>query len=144
VVHGLTVPLGRLWFYIPQTLSRGGRSTDAGTDVPPFTLGSRVTTFAIRRPRSSGELQVSLRAAPPEPERPVFRVGGNVIPKRHEGAEAEVGEVRIRAEGPESSETVTSSAAETVRVSFAQPPTPRNGEARTLEAEATTKSTAQQ
>ncbi|KAK4035293.1 Sodium/hydrogen exchanger family-domain-containing protein [Parachaetomium inaequale] len=88
VVHGLSIPLGKLGFYLPRTLSRGVMSSSSeGPDAAaPFALGSRVTSFAIRR-RSGGDAGNEPNAGPPPPPggRSVFRIGGSIIPKRQEG-----------------------------------------------------------
>ncbi|CAK7223601.1 hypothetical protein SCUCBS95973_005234 [Sporothrix curviconia] len=74
VVHGLSVPLGKLGFYLPRTLSRalpsspstasvGNSNSDGlfsrrrsrhGQSLPAFLIGSRVNTLSIQ-PRSDGE-----------------------------------------------------------------------------------------
>lgn len=83
VVHGLSIPLGKLGFYLPRTISRGvmSSSSEGPSVVAPFTLGSRVSSFGIRR-RSGAEPPNELSAAPPS--RPVYRIGGTVIPWKHE------------------------------------------------------------
>ncbi|KAK4102626.1 hypothetical protein N658DRAFT_410162, partial [Parathielavia hyrcaniae] len=51
VVHGLSIPLGKLGYYLPSTLSRGIASPDSdGPDrISPFTIGSRVKSFLSRQ-----------------------------------------------------------------------------------------------
>ncbi|KAK3304557.1 Sodium/hydrogen exchanger family-domain-containing protein [Chaetomium strumarium] len=84
VVHGLSIPLGKLGFYLPRTFSRSVVSS-SGIDSPnlvlPFTLGSRVSSFTTRR-RSGVDQgnEVSATAS----SRDVYRIGGTVIPKRQD------------------------------------------------------------
>ncbi|CAK7217020.1 hypothetical protein SBRCBS47491_003020 [Sporothrix bragantina] len=72
VVHGLSVPLGKLGFYLPRTLSRAlpsspssvsvgnsdgvltNRRARHGQSLPAFLIGSRVNTVSIQ-PHSDGE-----------------------------------------------------------------------------------------
>lgn len=59
VVHGLSIPLGKLGLYLPRTLSRAlpsgsshatdGHSTSRDGGPPPFHLGSRISTLVLRR-----------------------------------------------------------------------------------------------
>ncbi|KAK4226459.1 Sodium/hydrogen exchanger family-domain-containing protein [Podospora fimiseda] len=87
IVHGLSIPLGKLGFYLPRTLSRSANtsSPDEGTDfVSPFRLGSRASTLISRLPRSRrdwGELPATV---PPGGARSVYKIGGSIIPRRHE------------------------------------------------------------
>ncbi|KAK1774341.1 Sodium/hydrogen exchanger family-domain-containing protein [Copromyces sp. CBS 386.78] len=102
VVHGLSIPVGKLGFHLPRTLSKGLRSGNAsparsvlpesrrssGGPLPSFNIGSRVNTFitGMRHRRSQdghdaerhGEVDdnsqqgISLT-------RPVYRIGGAII-----------------------------------------------------------------
>ncbi|KAK3988139.1 Sodium/hydrogen exchanger family-domain-containing protein [Cladorrhinum sp. PSN332] len=86
IVHGLSIPLGKLGFYLPRTLSRANTSppNEERDSMPPFRLGSRVSTLVGRRPRSrrdSGELPAPV---PPGQSRSVFRIGGSIISTRHD------------------------------------------------------------
>ncbi|KAK3387685.1 Sodium/hydrogen exchanger family-domain-containing protein [Podospora didyma] len=89
VVHGLSIPIGKLGVHLPRTLSRGVSSASSeGRDGAPFNIGSRVTTFVTRRPKSGNspdDLPTSI-AAPSSASttRPVFRIGGSIIPPRQE------------------------------------------------------------
>jgi sodium/hydrogen antiporter len=95
IVHGLSIPLGKLGFYLPRTISRGVLSPSAEglLAVSPFAIGSRVTSFGIRR-RSGEDLEN-------EPNngtgRSVFRIGGSVIPAPQEDPS---GKRLDRREGP--------------------------------------------
>jgi len=83
VVHGLSIPLGKLGFYLPRTISRNvmSSSSDEPDTSDPFTIGSRVTSFALRR-RHGGD---SGNETDNGPERSVFRIGGSVIPRSQHG-----------------------------------------------------------
>ncbi|KAH8907149.1 hypothetical protein BR93DRAFT_896662 [Coniochaeta sp. PMI_546] len=85
VVHGLSIPLGKLGFYLPRTLSRGLHSpTDGQESTPPFSLGNRVSTFIHTRGRSrrNSEENSTPVTGQSSSNRPVYRIGGTVIPKR--------------------------------------------------------------
>ncbi|KAK3900229.1 hypothetical protein C8A05DRAFT_36135, partial [Staphylotrichum tortipilum] len=96
VVHGLSIPLGKLGFYLPRTLSRGvmsgssSPSSRANDAAAPFTLGSRVSSFGIIRRRSGVEPSLPPPGAGDTSAtttggdgsgRPVFSIGGSIIPK---------------------------------------------------------------
>lgn len=87
VVHGLSIPLGKLGFFLPRTLSRAFTSqTNSQTDLA---IGARVYTSS----GSHGALGVRRRgnvatdssgASGPQlgsgtASRPIYRVGGSVI-----------------------------------------------------------------
>ncbi|EFW98596.1 cation/H+ exchanger [Grosmannia clavigera kw1407] len=122
VVHGLSIPVGKLGLYLPRTLSRSlpsstsaGRTTglSSGTDngLPPFHIGSRVSTLVLRRSHNARRNQdqpsaptqpataadrtdVQIVLSDPDGEhnttninintaaRPVYRIGGSIIPSR--------------------------------------------------------------
>ena len=78
----MSIPLGKLGFYLPRTLSRTVNSP-TGDAAPPFRVGSRVNAlFTGRRSRrnSTGDLSTSATEASPTSSRPIFRIGGSVIP----------------------------------------------------------------
>lgn len=82
VVHGLSIPLGKLGFYLPRTLSRT-ITTPGNSDEPsnPFRIGPLV----MRLPRTS--TRASEDITPPggsrsTSARPMYRIGGSVIPKQ--------------------------------------------------------------
>ncbi|KAB5585930.1 Sodium/hydrogen exchanger family-domain-containing protein [Coniochaeta sp. 2T2.1] len=86
VVHGLSIPLGKLGFYLPRTLSRGlGTPPDTDDPTPPFSLGARVSTFIHNRGRSrrnSAEELPTPNMGQSTSNNAVYRIGGTVIPKR--------------------------------------------------------------
>lgn len=105
VVHGLSIPLGKLGFHIPRTLSRG--ITDENGNIASFNIGSRVSTIGLRLPtfnatsrRNSEERKrpsqdpIGLSTNPAGPSssgntspgvsransaRPMWRIGGTII-----------------------------------------------------------------
>lgn len=99
VVHGLSIPLGKLGYYLPRTLSRGITEENSGNHTP-FHISGRVSmnglrlpTFSISRRNSLEEeqnrVQNNTGAAAAGPEspggpkantaRPVWRIGGTLI-----------------------------------------------------------------
>ncbi|KAK4156663.1 hypothetical protein C8A00DRAFT_40877 [Chaetomidium leptoderma] len=82
VVHGLSIPLGKLGFYLPQTISRGvtASSSESRDTGAPFTIGSRVSSFAIRRQQQPGGESGNSTGS----GLPIFKIGGSVIPKLQE------------------------------------------------------------
>ncbi|KAF3766035.1 hypothetical protein M406DRAFT_290370 [Cryphonectria parasitica EP155] len=102
VVHGLSIPLGKLGYYLPQTISRavtdepetgGGafhirsRVSSSGLRLPTFVSMSRHNSDEQTRvtgPRSAGTSRANS-------VRPVWRIGGSVIPSKKSGAEGEQG-----------------------------------------------------
>ena len=85
VVHGLSIPLGKLGFYLPKTISRGvmSGSSEGNDGNVPFTLGSRVSSFGIRRRHHGAELGGEASDANASGLQ-VFSIGGSIIPKRQE------------------------------------------------------------
>ncbi|KAK1750006.1 Sodium/hydrogen exchanger family-domain-containing protein [Echria macrotheca] len=88
VVHGLSIPLGKLGFYLPRTLSRGPSSADRES-AAPFRLGSRVATLVTHRLpfRRSAEPSPGPASSPGPSSasgRDIYRIGGSVIPMRTE------------------------------------------------------------
>lgn len=79
-MHGLSVPVGKLGYHLPRTLSSAFVSHSASADPeepqPPFRLQERVNV--VRQDRD--------RRAPEEPPRPVFRIGGSIIQTNKPGA----------------------------------------------------------
>jgi hypothetical protein len=128
VVHGLSIPLGKLGFYLPRTLSRSMVSS-SGNDSPnlvlPFTLASRVSSFTARR-RSSVDQgnEVSAMAW----SRDVYRIGGTVIPKRQDDPN---GTLHDRREEVETDTNLSSNAARSGQVTPREVSTPQPG-ARTI------------
>lgn len=85
VVHGLSIPLGKLGFYLPRTLSRGHSSPTDDGPTPPFGLGARVSNFMGSRSRSRRNSDdagsIPTMAETTSANRSVYRIGGTVIPK---------------------------------------------------------------
>lgn len=87
-MHGLSIPLGKLGFYLPRTLSQAFDST-ASEDPQPFRVRERAEA-------SSGVLREHRRQTPTSgqstpatssalTERPIYRIGGTVIRDRVSG-----------------------------------------------------------
>lgn len=101
VTHGLSIPLGKLGFYLPQTISRSVTDdpTTGGASHAPFHIGSRVNSIGLRLPtfttaassarpsrRNSQEGNVrSPTQSRSNSVRPVWRIGGTVIRDRAGG-----------------------------------------------------------
>ncbi|KUI58718.1 Na(+)/H(+) antiporter [Cytospora mali] len=104
VVHGLSIPLGKLGWNLPRTLSRG--HTDEPDNAAPFSIGSRANSLALRLPtfsasrrRSSGDCgqtsssSYAVRPGAPRADavshRPMWHIGGTVIRGREERQQRE-------------------------------------------------------
>lgn len=79
-MHGLSIPLGKLGFYLPRTLSHAFDSTQV--DEPqPFHVRDRAdgpsgVLRERRRTRTSGQSTPARSAAT---DRPIYRIGGTII-----------------------------------------------------------------
>jgi hypothetical protein len=71
VVHGLSVPLGKVGYHIPRTLSSAMASQDR-EEPESFRLREAFQHNAI-------ELRQRRRGPDEEPQRPIFRVGGSYL-----------------------------------------------------------------
>lgn len=83
-MHGLSIPLGKLGFYLPRTLSRG--VTDSDLTTAPFVLGARVSSLFGGHPASRSDTE-GASGTDPSPSilpRPTHKTGGSIIPKRAE------------------------------------------------------------
>lgn len=104
VVHGLSIPVGKLGFHLPRTLSKGLKSGTAtptrsvlpesrrsnGGPLPSFNIGGRVNTLitGIRHRRSqdvmddagrNGEVSDNSQQGGIPLTRPVYKIGGTII-----------------------------------------------------------------
>ncbi|KAM7200524.1 sodium/hydrogen exchanger family protein [Naviculisporaceae sp. PSN 640] len=86
VVHGLSIPLGKLGFYLPRTLSRTVTSPNGNDqeDTPPFRFGVRVSSrfsgvITGRRPGRASGTDVSTPVTPISTG-PALKIGGSAIP----------------------------------------------------------------
>lgn len=100
VVHGLSIPLGKLGFFLPRTISRAW--TSQTTEETGFAIGERVASNALggvlrRRGRESRrESRKESRSATRENEaengsagavgRQIYKIGGRVIRDNGEGS----------------------------------------------------------
>lgn len=106
VVHGLSVPLGKIGYYLPRTFSSARDSRDEtgetisrshGASELPFRLGERISfTSSSHAGIATGRRNFMSHKwsrggggnnnnGCNEPERQVFRVGGSVVPGKPEG-----------------------------------------------------------
>ncbi|KAI1083896.1 Sodium/hydrogen exchanger family-domain-containing protein [Whalleya microplaca] len=75
VVHGLSIPLGKFGFYLPRTLSM--RTLTSPNDAPFQTSG-----LPSSLPRSRTDVNNASVEPGERPPRPLFKIGGSVIPSR--------------------------------------------------------------
>ncbi|KAI0011727.1 Sodium/hydrogen exchanger family-domain-containing protein [Xylariaceae sp. FL0662B] len=75
VVHGLSIPLGKFGFYLPRTLSK--RTLTSPRDTP-FQMSGLPSSL----PRSRTDVNSTSVEPCDRPPRPMFRIGGSVIPDR--------------------------------------------------------------
>ncbi|TVY86112.1 Na(+)/H(+) antiporter [Lachnellula willkommii] len=80
VVHGLSIPLGKLGFFLPRTLSRAFTSRSQETDevsrVSDSARPSATGVLRERRPRRGRDRSPSSAGTS---TRPIYRIGGSVI-----------------------------------------------------------------
>ncbi|KAH6621343.1 Sodium/hydrogen exchanger family-domain-containing protein [Chaetomium sp. MPI-SDFR-AT-0129] len=142
VVHGLSIPLGKLGFYLPKTLSRSlmTTSSDEPDPVLPFSLGNRVTSFTLRRRPGAGaragagagvesgigtEEGTELDTVEPDSKgHGVYRIGGSVIPNRHETTG---GGILDRRDGSDPTRNTSADVADAERASFPRNSGPSGG-----------------
>ncbi|KAI1781117.1 Sodium/hydrogen exchanger family-domain-containing protein [Hypoxylon cercidicola] len=79
VVHGLSIPLGKFGFYLPRTISRSRSS-------PNILISAQLTSRSLPLTRSRDNTGVntpteSRSASRSVSMRPVFRIGGSIIPE---------------------------------------------------------------
>jgi hypothetical protein len=81
VVHGLSIPLGKLGFFLPRTLSRAFTSQDNSennsfevTDRPRTTLSG-----VLRERRKASRQSTPTSNSASTSSRPIYRIGGKVI-----------------------------------------------------------------
>ena len=86
VVHGLSIPLGKLGFYLPRTITNALDSTSR--DEPePFHIAEHLQHGAQHiRQHHPIHSQAGRRNADQSPPRPVFRIGRSVIGERNSEA----------------------------------------------------------
>ena len=89
VVHGLSIPLGKLGFFLPRTLSRAFTSQD-NSENNSFAIGDRIRTSTSGVLRERRKRKSPSRTSPPRQStpttssgasssRPIYRIGGTVI-----------------------------------------------------------------
>lgn len=90
VVHGLSIPFGKLGYHLPRTLSRSVTDGPDGSAAAAFHIGSRVNSIGLRfsavsssrrpsedRPRTAGVQSPAPSRA--NSVRSLWRIGGSVI-----------------------------------------------------------------
>jgi len=89
VVHGLSIPLGKLGFFLPRTLSRAFTSRSQERDevsrVSDRARPSATGVLRERRPRRGHDRSPSSAATS---TRPIYRIGGSVI---HDASDVNTG-----------------------------------------------------
>lgn len=85
MVHGLTIPLGKLGFYLPRTLSQAFDSTTSD-DPQPFRVRDRAEGSSGMLRERRRRTQTSGQSTPVTVnEREMYRIGGTVIRDRNSG-----------------------------------------------------------
>lgn len=103
VVHGLSIPLGKLGFYLPRTFSHAFESNQIDEPQPfrvrDVTDGPNGVLRERRRTRTSGHSTPARSAAT---DRPIYRIGGTVIRSMASGTitPVEDGEASPNLSGP--------------------------------------------
>ena len=85
VVHGLSIPLGKLGYHLPRTISSAYISRDRDTTDPFQIVGSNQLPPDQRlglRNRQQEETTPSSNDTRPTPQPIVFKIGGSTIPPR--------------------------------------------------------------
>lgn len=99
IIHGLSIPLGKLGYQLPRTLSNAV-SRDA--DEPaPFHLPAPLPHTELRhRHRQDHPRSGNVSPGQRTPQRPIFRIGGSVIRAgKNSGASSPVGGNEGRGKG---------------------------------------------
>lgn len=114
VVHGLSIPLGKLGFYLPRTISRGVLSiSNEGPDAAlAFRVSTRVSSFGNTRRSGADSSDGPETGGLAGPSRAVFRIGGTIIPRRQDEAG---GKLPDRREGLDVSTNSSSAAVATTQ-----------------------------
>jgi hypothetical protein len=86
VVHGLSIPVGKVGFHLPRTIS-AVMTSDSTSENPqqPFNLRGRVFSRSASRERNR-HVSDTLQSPPDQPQRPLYRIGGSVIPNSSRGS----------------------------------------------------------
>ncbi|KAK0127771.1 hypothetical protein ONS96_007282 [Cadophora gregata f. sp. sojae] len=88
VVHGLSIPLGKLGFFLPRTLSRAFSTNNDEPGSFAISNYSRSSSIAgvlrQRRKKPSGDSTPNelASASASTPTRPIYKIGGSVIAQR--------------------------------------------------------------
>lgn len=83
VVHGLSVPLGKLGFYIPRVASRAVSFEPQTDNDEPAPFHIRQRTISLERALEQGLarriVNTASRSRGQSPDRPLFRIGGSLV-----------------------------------------------------------------
>lgn len=104
MVHGLSIPLGKLGFFLPRTLSRAWTSSPGASSIDIAPIGGHPNPTGIagvlreRRRRRASPTALSGASTPTQStatsSRPIYRIGGTVIRDREQ--ESSSGDVPLR------------------------------------------------
>jgi hypothetical protein len=134
VVHGLSIPLGKLGFFLPRTLSRAFTSSQGNDEPEAFPIGERVRSGAAgvlreRRKRRQSPSALSGQSTPTNisgatSARPIYRIGGTVIRDRSmdEAGESREGQPVAVPESSAPSTPPTVAVERTIRFPDEEPP----------------------
>lgn len=92
VVHGLSIPLGKLGFFLPRTLSRAftSQGNEENEALPIGELVRSSTVGVLRQRRSRSRRSTSGQSTPTTPNapstRPLFRIGRSIIKDPNSGS----------------------------------------------------------
>lgn len=81
VVHGLSIPLGKLGFQLPRTISRS-MSAPGSFERPSFQLGNSMNDFRLPRSHSVDRMGGNTLESLNAPVGRAFRIGGSLIPSK--------------------------------------------------------------
>lgn len=106
IVHGLSVPLGKLGYYLPRTFSSARESRDdteearsPGASELPFRIGEPISFTNSRSGAATSRKPFSRRRSRNgEPERQVFPIGGSVVAKPSKPGTPWVGNTSIESD----------------------------------------------
>ncbi|KAK7977627.1 hypothetical protein PG988_005117 [Apiospora saccharicola] len=82
VIHGLTIPLGKFGVQLPRTISRSLKSpSDDGGSETPFRIRGRVSNLLPPFRAGRGELTSPAISRSTTSARPLYPIGGSIIPE---------------------------------------------------------------
>ncbi|KAI0548394.1 Sodium/hydrogen exchanger family-domain-containing protein [Xylaria curta] len=94
VVHGLSIPLGKLGFYLPRTFSRTATTPD-GTERLPFQTGNLIDRISGHTSGADlGSNANTPNRSRSASARPMFRIGGSIVPPQESAEPSRPGSLR--------------------------------------------------